>query len=135
MMPLIWLISFHLAVFFLAAIISFLPLANIINPDTQKILWLSISLASVLVISLATRAYSLSLWAFAKPSDSSKVIMLGHLGPAIAFYFYQAMKSTSTGSGLIFIPIAAWAIFFYGIGLLAVIFVLTKARSRQKAGA
>jgi len=111
-----WLeiISFHVALSILAAIL-FIPV--IARSDFPYSLWLASCSLSLVGFSAITHAYSPSLWRSARPHVAAMVNIVGHLAPASAVYLYHLMRIAGQGSGVVFIPIAAWAIVFYGLGI------------------
>jgi hypothetical protein len=116
------LISFHVGLFFAALIISFIAFMDFFSAGVKAeflvACMLLCSVLSVCAISWAFRAYILSSWVVAAPHTASVLILIGHLAPLSAVYFYLLMVQAGTGSGIIFIPIFAWAAFFYSIGII-----------------
>lgn len=106
--------SFHVAVSVLAAIL-FTPIFA--RSNFSYSLWFASCSLSLIGFSAITRAYSSSLWRSARPHIAAMIIVVGHLAPASAVYLYHLMHAAGQGSGVVFIPIAAWAIVFYGLGI------------------
>ena len=77
-------------------------------------IWLAYCGIPLIVLSFITGTHKLRCWSEAETTGPSIVIIIGHLGPAHAIYYYIQRY----GSGLVFAPSLLWVSFFYGIGVL-----------------
>jgi hypothetical protein len=117
------LVSFHAAVFVAASVLLyFLILLSGMERafgTTQMFSgWLLCSGICVAAISWLSRAYSVTRWKEAAPHGASIVVFVAHLAPAAAGYILYLFSSHGAGSGVVFLPLIAWALFFYPIGII-----------------
>lgn len=111
-------ISFHFAVFILATIIFITVLGGSkYHGYLQLFIWLCHCGLIFFIICYISGAHKFKYWSQGETTGASIVIIVGHLGPAHAVYYYMQMAKVGYGSGVVFIPSIFWAIFFYGIGV------------------
>lgn len=127
------MLSFHAAVFGASSVVFFFLffIAWSVHFDGQAnalTVWVLCSSAIVVLLSMAVGAYKTCRWKKAQPDRASIVILVGHLAPVVSAYLYSQMLRAGTGSGVVFLPLIAWAILFYPIGIVMALSRLASVR-------
>jgi len=107
------LASFHAALFIVGSVLSYF-----LMPPPSLLGWLLFSGIFVTAVSRLSRAYSVARWKKVAPHGASTIVLVAHLAPAAAGYIFYLFVSHGTGSGILFLPFIAWALFFYPIGII-----------------
>lgn len=138
MLALLEMISFHLALFFSASILFVLKAPMVrVGPQAIVVAWLLFCGLSVLVVSLVLRAHVIARWKAARPHGAALALLAGHAAPVLAGLLFQqwVVGGTGSSSGLALLPLMAWAVIFYGLGIVGIIKRLTSAAARGRADA
>lgn len=117
------LISFHLALFCSASIFLLLQGTGggAVGDEALAMMLLMFGGGFVLVASLVLRTHEIARWKACRLHGASTLIAIGHAAPVLGVWLFLEMSRAHAGSGLVFLPLMAWAVVFYGIGIVQVI--------------
>lgn len=133
MLAAIELISFHIGLF-VVSLCCFLVISVMHSESTFIVASVTLvgGLTCVTLLSIMCNAHLLETWRKAKLYKSSLMVLIGHLAPILGIYLVNGMaKATAASEGLALLPIIAWGMFFYSIGLFSIMFQLMRAKLRD----